>query len=483
MTWETVIGLEIHVQLSAESKIFSPASTVFCNAANTQVREVDCGFPGALPVLNRRVVDCAILLGTAISATVNQRSEFARKNYFYPDLPKGYQISQFEYPIVEHGEMWINGSQGEMRIGVTRAHLEEDAGKLIHDHWATSSGVDLNRAGTPLLEIVSEPDLRDINDAVLYASEMHKLVRWLGICDGNMQEGSFRIDANISVRHPGDELGTRCEIKNLNSFRFLEQALHYERERQINLIEDGGTVVQQTRLFNTASGETRAMRSKEDAHDYRYFPDPDLPPLLVDDAWIAEVCATMPELPRARAQRFINDYQLSPYDATLLTADKDFSDYYETLLAQLATDSEQRNQHAKLCANWLCGDFAALLNEHKIEISASKIDIAAFADLMRCLINDTISGKIAKTVLLKMWDSGEHASIIIEREGLMQISDSSALEKIGNDIIAANAQQAQQYRDGKDRLLGFFVGQMMKATKGQANPEQANEIMKRLLAQ
>lgn len=481
MSWETVIGLEIHAQLAAESKIFSPAPIAYADAPNTQVREVDWGLPGALPVLNRRAVDCAIRLGLALSATVNPRSEFARKNYFYPDLPKGYQISQFEYPIVECGKLWISGQDGETCIGITRAHLEEDAGKLVHEGWAESSGVDLNRAGTPLLEIVSEPDLRHIGDAVTYASQMHQLVRWLGICDGNMQEGSFRIDANISVRRPGEPLGTRCEIKNLNSFRFLEQALTHERQRQINLIEDGGSVVQETRLFNTASGETRAMRSKEDAHDYRYFPDPDLPPLLIDSGWLARIAADMPELPRPRRQRLMQDYQLSEYDAALLTSERAFSDYYEKLLALLAADGGDAVKNAKLCANWLCGDFSALLNEHKADIAGCGVSVAAFAGLMRAIAGGAISGKIAKTVLAKMWESGEDADTIIKRDGLAQISDSAALEKIAAAIVAANPKQAGQYRAGKDKLLGFFVGQMMKETKGQANPAQANEIMKKLL--
>lgn len=477
MSWETVIGLEIHAQLAADSKIFSPAPIAYTDAPNTQVREVDWGLPGALPVLNRRVVDCALRLGLALNATLNKRCEFARKNYFYPDLPKGYQISQFEYPIVEHGELFISGQDGEKRIGITRAHLEEDAGKLLHEGWQNQSGVDLNRAGTPLLEIVSEPDLRHIGDAVAYAVEMHKLVRWLEICDGNMQEGSFRIDANISVRRPGEPLGTRCEIKNLNSFRFLEQALNYERERQINVIEDGGAVIQETRLFNTTRGETRAMRSKEDAHDYRYFPDPDLPPLVIDEDWIESVRRALPELPRPRRQRLMTEYQLSAYDAGLLTAGKGFCDYYEAALAAAGGGS----QAAKLCANWLCGDFAALLNEHKIEAADSRISAAAFGELMRCIADGVISGKTAKGVLAAMFSSGDSAAAIIERDGLQQISDSAALEKIAAGIIAANPKQVEQYRGGKDKLFGFFVGQLMKATQGQANPEQANEILKRLL--
>lgn len=484
MSWETVIGLEIHAQLTAHSKIFSPAAAAYCDSPNTQVREVDAGLPGALPTLNRAAVDCAIRLGLALSATVNKRSEFARKNYFYPDLPKGYQISQFEYPIVSGGELWIQSGGDERRIGITRAHLEEDAGKLNHDAHAVHSAVDLNRAGVALLEIVSEPDLRDIGDAVTYAADMRKLVKWLGICDGNMQEGAFRIDANISVRHPGEELGTRCEIKNLNSFRFLEQALIYERERQIELIDSGGVVRQETRLFDSVRGETRAMRGKEDAHDYRYFPDPDLPPLEINDAWLIATRAAMPELPRARRARLMAEYSLSAYDADVLLADKDFSDYYEAALAAATTAASGDKadaKTAKLFANWLCGDFSALLNEHKRTAVDCPIRPADFAGLLQCLQDGDVSGKIGKEVLEKMWASGNNAATIIERDGLRQITDSAALEKTGAEIVAAHPQQAEQYRGGKDRLLGFFVGQLMKETKGRANPAQANALMKRLL--
>ena len=483
MSWETIIGLEIHAQLTTHSKIFSPASAIYCQSANTQVREVDAGLPGALPVLNRVAVECAIRLGLALSATINKYSEFARKNYFYPDLPKGYQISQYEHPIVSGGELYISSGGEEKRIGITRAHLEEDAGKLVHDVHTDYSGVDLNRAGVALLEIVSEPDLRDIADAITYASDMHKLVRWLGICDGNMQEGSFRIDANISVRRPNEPFGTRCEIKNLNSFRFLEQALIYERQRQIDVLEDGGTIIQETRLFDTVSGTTRAMRGKEDAHDYRYFPDPDLPPLQISDDWLASVRETMPELPSARRARLMNDYGLSDYDAGVITGDKHFSDYYDAVLAALAGDSTADAKTAKLCANWLCGDFAALLNEHKKAAANSPVSAVQFAGLLHCVQSGEVSGKIAKEVLAKMWRCGDDAKTIITREGLQQISDDSALEKIAADIITAHPQQAEQYRAGKDKLIGFFVGQMMKQTKGQANPEQANAVMKRLLAE
>lgn len=481
MSWETVIGLEIHAQLSAGSKIFSPAAIDYCHEPNTRVREVDAGLPGALPVLNRRAVECAMALGLALSATINRRSEFARKNYFYPDLPKGYQISQFEYPVVSGGEMLIQSGAGEKRIGVTRAHLEEDAGKLTHEERGGFSGVDLNRAGVPLLEIVSEPDLRDIADAVAYAAEMRKLARWLNICDGNMQEGSFRIDANLSVRRPGESLGVRCEIKNLNSFRFMEQALVYERQRQIAVLEGGGVVVQETRLFDPAKGETRTMRGKEDAHDYRYFPDPDLPPLVIDDDWLARVAAAMPELPRARYQRYIADYGLSAYDAGVLTADKAFSDYYDAVLAGVG--GKIGATMAKMCANWLCGDFSALLNEHKMDADVAPVSAAHFAGLMHAIADGVISGKSGKDVLEAMWASGDTAAAIIDREGLRQISDTAALEKIADAIIAAHPKQVEQYRGGKDKLFGFFVGQMMKETKGRANPEQAGAILKERLTE
>lgn len=489
MNWELVIGLEIHVQLLTHTKIFSPAPTAYGQPPNSQVQAVDLGLPGALPVLNRGAVECAIRLGLAIDATVNQRSEFARKNYFYPDLPKGYQISQFEFPVVSDGHIMIrdddgnDGDEEDIRIGITRAHLEEDAGKLIHDLHPQHSAVDLNRAGVPLLEIVSEPDLRSILQAVRYATQMHQLVQWVGICDGNMQEGSFRMDANISVRRSGEPFGTRCEIKNLNSFRFLEQALKYEQTRQIELVESGGEVVQETRLFDTAKGETRSMRSKEDAHDYRYFPDPDLPPLLISDEWIAAVRATLPELPQARRARFCADYQLSDYDAAQLTSDKAFADYYEQVLGAVASkdDVAAIKAAAKLVANWMSGDLSALLNEHKRAIDDCPISHANFAGLIKALQDNTISGKIAKAVIVDMWESGASADEIIERKGLKQISDSGALEKIAQEVVAAHPQQAEQYRQGKDKLLGFFVGQMMKATQGRSNPEQANQLLRRLL--
>ena len=477
MTWQIVIGLEIHAQLSARSKIFSPAAIDYCEEPNTRVREVDAGLPGALPVINRLAISHAISFGLAVSATVNRRSEFARKNYFYPDLPKGYQISQFEYPIVTGGELWIEAEGGQKRIGITRAHLEEDAGKLIHEGWSGVSGVDLNRAGTPLLEIVSEPDLRSIPEAVAYATAIHHLVRWLGICDGNMQEGSFRIDANLSLNRPDTPLGTRCEIKNLNSFRFLEQALNFERQRQQEVLEAGGAVVQETRLFDTAKGETRAIRGKEDAHDYRYFPDPDLPPLVIDDATIDALRQAMPPLPQACRQHLREALGLSDYDAEWLTNEREVYDYFNAVLAAVGDD-----EAAKLCANWLCGDFSALLNEHKTAIAESPIAADRLAGLIEILRRGDISGKIGKEVLVKMWESGDAAERIVEREGWAQINDAAVLEKMAADIIAAHPEQVNNYRAGKDKLFGFFVGQMMKASGGRANPEEANRILKRLLA-
>ncbi len=482
MTWETVIGLEIHAQLATESKIFSKASITYCESPNTQVREVDFGLPGALPVINKKAVEYAIRFGLAVGSCVNERSEFARKNYFYPDLPKGYQISQFEYPIVSGGELFIktNESAPPIRIGITRAHLEEDAGKLVHEGWASHCGVDLNRAGTPLLEIVSEPDMTSIAQAVVYATKIRQLVRWLEICDGNMQEGSLRIDANISVNRPNQPMGTRCEIKNLNSFRFLEQALHFERQRQIELLENGEAIEQQTRLFDTTTGETRKMRSKEDAHDYRYFPDPDLPPLLIDKTWIEQIKQSLPQLPAACHQQLVEQYHLSSYDADLLTADKAFYGYFGKVIEALNTTAPEQ---VKTVVNWLCGDFSALLNTHKIDITESPISAICMAELITCINNGEISGKIAKAVIIKMWQTGDTAKTIITAEGLTQISDEATIEKLAIDIIASNPNQAEQYKQGKDRLFGFFVGQMMKATKGQANPNQVNTILKKLLSQ
>jgi aspartyl-tRNA(Asn)/glutamyl-tRNA(Gln) amidotransferase subunit B len=474
--WEVVIGLEVHAQLSTASKIFSGAATAFGAAPNTQACAVDIALPGVLPVLNRGAVEKAIRFGLAVGATVNRRSVFARKNYFYPDLPKGYQISQYELPVVAGGEITIPAGDGEKVVRLTRAHLEEDAGKSLHEDFRGMSGIDLNRAGTPLLEIVSEPDLRSADEAVAYAKALHSLVRYLEICDGNMQEGSFRCDANVSVRPVGAEkFGTRCEIKNLNSFRFLEKAIEYEVERQIGLIEDGGRVVQETRLFDPDKGETRSMRSKEEAHDYRYFPDPDLLPLEVSEEWIERVRATLPELPRAKRERYVRDYGLPAYDAGVLTATREIAAYFEETLAAAPGQ-------VKLCANWVMGDLAGWLNRQGLEIADSPIRPVQLAGLVKRIADGTISGKIAKDVFEAMGTGEGDADAIIDARGLRQISDSGALEGIVDRIIAANPQQAADYRAGKDKLLAFFVGQAMKATQGKANPAQLNEILKRKLA-
>jgi aspartyl-tRNA(Asn)/glutamyl-tRNA(Gln) amidotransferase subunit B len=474
--WEVVIGLEVHAQLSTASKIFSGASTEFGAAPNTHACAVDIALPGVLPVLNRGAVEKAIKFGLAVGATVNRRSVFARKNYFYPDLPKGYQISQYELPVVQGGELAIPMAAGDKLVRLTRAHLEEDAGKSLHEDFHGMSGIDLNRAGTPLLEIVSEPDLRSKEEAVAYAKALHSLVRYLDICDGNMQEGSFRCDANVSVRPAGSEtLGTRCEIKNLNSFRFLEKAIEYEVGRQIELIEDGGKVVQETRLFDPDKGETRPMRSKEEAHDYRYFPDPDLLPLAIGEDWIEAVRATLPELPRAKRERYMRDYGLTGYDAGVLTSSREIAAYFEETLGLLPGEP-------KLCANWVMGDLAGWLNKQGLEIDASPIRPSQLAGLVKRIADGTVSGKLAKDVFEAMGNGEGDADAIIEARGLRQISDAGALEGIVDRIIAANPQQVADYRGGKDKLMAFFVGQAMKATKGKANPAQLNEILKRKLA-
>ena len=471
--WEVVIGLEIHAQLATKSKIFSASSTAYGAEPNTQANLVDLGYPGVLPVLNKEVVRMATLFGLAVNATVARRSVFARKNYFYPDLPKGYQISQLELPIVEHGEMFITDASGnDKRIGITRAHLEEDAGKSIHEGLDTSSGIDLNRAGTPLLEIVSEPDLRSAKEAIAYMKKIHTIVRYLGISDGNMQEGSFRCDANVSVRPMGqEELGTRAEIKNLNSFRFIEKAINLEVERQIDLIEDGGTVVQETRLYDSDKDETRSMRSKEEANDYRYFPDPDLLPVEISEEYIEAARATMPELPVAKQARFVDEYGLKTDDAEILTASRALADYYEAVVE--ATDAT-----AQIAANWVIGDLAGALNRDGKEIGESNISAADLAGLISRIHDNTISGKIAKQVFEAMWTGDGSADQIIEAKGLKQITDSSAIEAVVDKEIADNPGQVAEYRAGKDKLIGFFVGKVMQETKGQANPGQVNQILK-----
>ncbi|MDD5393099.1 MAG: Asp-tRNA(Asn)/Glu-tRNA(Gln) amidotransferase subunit GatB [Thiothrix sp.] len=475
MEWETVIGLEIHAQLATKSKIFSGSSTAYGAEPNTQASLVDLGMPGVLPVLNKEAVHMAVKFGLAIDAHLAPRSVFARKNYFYPDLPKGYQISQYELPIVGIGHMDIELEDGSIkRIGVTRAHLEEDAGKSLHEDFQGQTGIDLNRAGTPLLEIVSEPDMRNAKEAVAYMKKLHALVRYLGVCDGNMQEGSFRCDANVSVRRPGQPFGTRAEIKNLNSFRFIERAINHEVERQIDIIESGGTVVQETRLYDPDRNETRSMRSKEDANDYRYFPDPDLLPVEITPEFIASVRATLPELPEAKKQRFITQYSLSTYDADMLTQSRDVADYFEAV-AQGCGD-------AKLAANWVNGDLSAALNRTGIEIANAPVAADAFAGLLKRILDNTISGKIAKEVFDAMWNGEGDADSVIDKKGLKQITDTGAIEAMIDEIIAANPKQTEEYRAGKDKLFGFFVGAAMKASKGKANPEQVNAILKQKLA-
>jgi aspartyl-tRNA(Asn)/glutamyl-tRNA(Gln) amidotransferase subunit B len=476
MTWETVIGLEIHAQLATRSKIFSSSATAYGAAPNTQANLVDLGYPGVLPVLNGEAVRMAVCFGLATGAKISRRSIFARKNYFYPDLPKGYQISQYERPVVEDGSLEIVLEDGTRKtVGITRAHLEEDAGKSLHEDFHGLSGIDLNRAGTPLLEIVSEPDLRSAKEAVAYMKKIHTLVRYLEICDGNMQEGSFRCDANVSVRPQGQaEFGTRAEIKNLNSFRFVERAINYEIERQIDLIEGGGKVVQETRLYDPDRGETRSMRSKEEANDYRYFPDPDLLPLVIDAATIEAVRATLPELPDEKAARFARDHGLSEYDAGVLTASREMAEYYEAVVRGLGGNP-------KLAANWVMGELSGALNRDGLDVSQSRIDAAGLAGLLARIADDTISGKIAKEVFEAMWTEGRAADEIIEARGLKQITDTSAIERAIDEVMAKNPQQLADYRAGKDKLFGFFVGQVMKATQGKANPAQLNELLKRKL--
>jgi len=476
--WEVVIGLEIHAQLATRSKIFSGSATAYGAPPNTQANLVDLAYPGVLPVLNAEAVRMAVKFGLSIGAAVARRSVFARKNYFYPDLPKGYQISQYELPVVQQGKLEVMLDDGTVKIvGITRAHLEEDAGKSMHEGLPNASGIDLNRAGTPLLEIVSEPDMRSAKEAVAYMKKIHTLVRYLEICDGNMQEGSFRCDANVSVRPRGREkFGTRAEIKNLNSFRFVEKAIHYEVARQIELIEGGGTVVQETRLYDSDKDETRPMRSKEEANDYRYFPDPDLLPLQITEEFIEAVRATLPELPDAKAARFAHDFGLSAYDAGVLSASRELGAYFEAVLAELGA------AHAKLTANWVMGELSSALNRDNLNIADSRASPAALAALLARIVDETISGKIAKEVFEAMWSEGQAADAIIDAKGLKQITDSGAIEGVIDAVIAANPKQLADYRSGKDKLFGFFVGQVMKATAGKANPAQLNELLKTKLA-
>ncbi|MGH8528443.1 MAG: Asp-tRNA(Asn)/Glu-tRNA(Gln) amidotransferase subunit GatB [Nevskiales bacterium] len=475
-SWEVVIGLEVHCQLMTRSKIFSGAATAFGAAPNTQACAIDLGLPGVLPVLNAEALRMAVKLGLAIGATIAPRSVFARKHYFYPDLPKGYQISQYELPVVAKGKLEIALEDGSIKtVGITRAHLEEDAGKSLHEGLGSFTGIDLNRAGTPLLEIVSEPDMRSAKEAVAYLKKLHALVRYIGICDGNMQEGSFRCDANVSVRRVGEtKFGTRTETKNINSFRFVEKAINHEVERQIELIESGGRVLQETRLFNPDTGETCAMRSKEEANDYRYFPDPDLLPLVVDDVLLEQVRADLPELPDAKRDRFVQQHGLSKYDATVLTASRELADYYETVVRQVGGE-------AKLAANWVMVDLAAVLNKNNLEITQSPVSARQLASLLKRITDNTISGKIAKEVFEAMVAGeadGEHAAdAIIEKKGLKQITDVGAIVAAIEQVMAANPQQLADYRSGKDKLFGFFVGQVMKATQGKANPAELNRLL------
>lgn len=472
MSWETVIGLEIHVQLNTKSKIFSGSSTAFGAEPNAHAGIVECALPGSLPVMNREVVAKAIKLGLALDATINQKNVFDRKNYFYPDLPKGYQISQLDKPIVEHGKLDIVVGDTLKTIHVTRAHMEEDAGKSVHEGLDGATGIDLNRAGTPLLEVVSEPEMRSAAEAVAYAKALHGLVTWLDICDGNMAEGSFRIDANVSVRPKGTEtFGTRCEIKNLNSFRFLEQAINYEAQRQIELIEDGGKVIQQTRLFNPDSGETKSMRTKEDAHDYRYFPDPDLLPIIISDEQLTQARANMPELPKEMATRFVVDFGVSDYDARLLTASRSQADFFET--------AAKLSKQGKLVANWMNGELAAALNKAGLELSDSPIDAQRLAALISKIADGTLSSKLAKTAFEKMWENIE-ADIdqIIEKYGLKQMTDTGAIEKIIDEVLANHTKSVEEFKSGKDKAFNALVGQVMKASKGKANPQQVQELLK-----
>lgn len=469
--WETVIGLEVHAQLQTKSKLFSGSSTAFGSEPNTQASEVDLALPGTLPVMNIEAAKMGIKLGLALGADLNLHNVFARKNYFYPDLPKGYQTSQLDLPIVGEGKLSIVVNGEEKVIGVTRAHLEEDAGKSLHENFKDMTGIDLNRAGTPLLEIVSEPDMRSAQEAVAYLKKLHSLVRYIGICDGNMQEGSFRCDANVSIRPKGQkELGTRTELKNINSFRFVERAIEIEVERQIDILEDDGVVVQETRLYDPDKNETRSMRSKEEAHDYRYFPCPDLPPMHLDQALVEEIRATLPELPEAKKARFIQEYKLSDADALVLTQDRETAEYFETV-------TKNCQGEPKTTANWIIGELFASLNKDNLSIAESPIDTARFTDLLNRIADNTLSGKTAKQVFAELWSSEKGVDAIIDEKGLKQITDTGAIEAIVDEVIASCPDQVQQFKDGNDKVIGFLVGQVMQRSKGKANPQMANELL------
>lgn len=475
MEFEAVIGLEVHAQLKTATKIFCGCSTAFGAAPNTQVCPVCLGMPGVLPVLNRKVVEYAIRMGLATHCSISTESRFARKNYFYPDLPKGYQISQYEQPICHHGWIDISLEEGTKRIGITRIHMEEDAGKLLHDPGGSFSRVDLNRTGVPLIEIVSEPDMRSPEEAIAYLKSLHSILRYLDICDGNMEEGSFRCDANVSIRPKGSEgFGTRTEIKNVNSFRFIEKALQYEIRRQIDVVLDGGSVIQETRLWDSTTQQTFSMRGKEEAHDYRYFPDPDLVPLHIDDPWIREIERSLPELPDAKRKRFMEVYGLSAYDAAMLTSDRELADYFERCA--------ERSGNPKGSCNWIIGPLLALLKTEASGIDTIRIQPEDLAELIQLIDRGTISGKIAKTVFEEMAASGKKAEVIVQEKGLVQVSDSAQIEAIVQQVIAANPKEAAEYRAGKEKLMGFFVGQVMKASRGKANPQVVNEMLKKMLS-
>lgn len=475
--WESVIGLEIHCQLRTESKLFSGASTAFGAEPNTQACDIDVALPGVLPVMNESAIKMAVKFGLAIDATINEESVFARKNYFYPDLPKGYQISQFDLPIVSEGRISITLDDRERVIGITRAHLEEDAGKSMHDATIDGTGIDLNRAGTPLIEIVSEPDLRSSAEAVAYLRKIHAIVRYLDICDGNMQEGSFRCDANVSIRKKGEkELGTRSELKNINSFRFVEKAIDIEIERQIDVLEDGGEVIQETRLYDSDKNETRSMRAKTDAHDYRYFPDPDLPPIVISREFIDEVQASLPELREAKCERFQQQYGLDESAALSLTADRGTADYFEK--ATKAADDE-----AKTTANWVIGELSSYLNKNDINIEQSPVSAEKFGKLITRINDNTISGKIAKTVFESMWENGADPDEVIDEQGLQQITDTGELESIVDEVISNSADQVQQFKAGNEKVIGYLVGQVMKLSAGKADPKQVNDLLKAKLSE
>lgn len=470
--YEVVIGLEVHVQLTTKTKIFCGCSTEFGQQPNSQTCPVCLGLPGALPVLNRQAVEYAIRAGIATNCGIAPRSIFARKNYFYPDLPKGYQISQFELPVCEHGwlDIQVEG-QEQKRIGITRIHMEEDAGKLLHG-GASGSRVDLNRACTPLLEVVSEPDMRSADEAIEYLKQLHQIVVYLGICDGNLEEGSFRCDANVSLRPKGQaELGTRAELKNINSFRFIKQAIEYEVERQADLLDDGGSVIQETRLFDADTGLTRSMRGKEEAHDYRYFPDPDLVPLVISEDWVEQARGTLPELPEAKRKRYLEEYELPEYDAGVLAAERAVAEYFEALVA--------RHAQPKVCSNWVMGEVLRALKEKEIGIDQCPISPELLAGLLERIADNTISNKIAKKVFETMWESGDSADKIIDKQGLKQVTDSGAIESLVDEVIAANPEQFAELKGGKEKLVGFFVGQVMQKSRGQANPGMVNQLLKK----